>query len=252
MDTGTFQTLSRIMDKIFCGSKEAYFRHLDQLLEEGEGSFIVTANPETLSTARSEDFAEILLDPRVSIVADGIGTIKMAACKGIHIKERTPGVDCVSHLLKSGSQKEKSIAVLGSKPEVLKAFLDKIACEFPGLRMIYACDGYQPDLAGKMNEIADLKPDILLAALGIPRQEKAIYAVLDRLPSTVAAGVGGSLDVLSGSKKRAPLFFRKFGLEWLYRIVREPKRLKRFWKHNLLFYMKWKKLCRREAKGKLN
>ena len=95
-------------------------------------------------------------------------------------------------------------------------------------------------------EIAALQPDLVLVALGIPRQELAIHDHLAQFQKGIFIGVGGSFDVLSGSKKRAPTLFIKFNLEWLYRILKEPKRLKRFYDSNIRFLGMVKKL---KAKG---
>jgi len=90
-------------------------------------------------------------------------------------------------------------------------------------------------------EIASLKPDVCLVALGIPVQEKLIYKHLDKFEKGIFVGVGGSFDVISGTKKRAPEFFIKCNLEWLYRIAKEPKRLKRFYNSNVKFIFAVKK-----------
>ena len=94
------------------------------------------------------------------------------------------------------------------------------------------------------DDIIDKKPDAVLVALGIPHQELLIYDNLDKFDKGIFVGVGGSFDVLSGMKKRAPKFFIKFHLEWLYRICREPKRMKRFFKSNVKYLFE----IRKEAK----
>ena len=99
------------------------------------------------------------------------------------------------------------------------------------------------------DEIADEQPDIVLVALGIPQQEILIYKNYERFEKGIFIGVGGSFDVLSGMKKRAPEFFVKCNLEWLYRIVKEPKRMKRFFVSNIKFIIEVLKLAK---KGKKN
>ena len=93
-----------------------------------------------------------------------------------------------------------------------------------------------------LNEVLSKeKPDIVLVALGIPLQEKLIYKHLNKFDKGIFVGVGGSFDVISGHKKRAPKIFIKLNLEWLYRILKEPKRLKRFYDSNVKFLFKVKK-----------
>ena len=92
-----------------------------------------------------------------------------------------------------------------------------------------------------MKDIVKKKPDICMVALGIPYQEKLISKYFDKVNKGIYIGVGGSFDVMSGTKKRAPKIFIKLNLEWLYRIMTEPKRLKRFWNSNVKFMFKIKK-----------
>lgn len=86
-----------------------------------------------------------------------------------------------------------------------------------------------------MKQISKLKPDVVLVALGIPSQEKLIYKHLDEFEQGVFVGVGGSFDIISGHKKRAPKLFQQLNIEWLYRLIKEPKRIKRFFKYNIRF-----------------
>ena len=90
------------------------------------------------------------------------------------------------------------------------------------------------------------KVDVCLVALGIPEQEKLIYKHLNNLNKGIFIGVGGTFDVLSGQKKRAPKWMINLNLEWLYRIIKEPKRIKRFWQNNIVFLFKVKKLKRKD------
>lgn len=102
-------------------------------------------------------------------------------------------------------------------------------------------NGYVKDKAEAYKKVEEAKPDIVLVALGIPNQELLIYNNLDKFDKGIFIGVGGSFDVLSGMKKRAPKFFIKTHLEWFYRIMTEPKRLKRFFKSNIRYMSKIEK-----------
>ena len=114
--------------------------------------------------------------------------------------------------------------------------------EYPNLRILGYTDGYVQDKDAVFDEIVQLKPDAVLVALGIPAQEILIHKHYDRFEKGIFVGVGGSFDVLSGTKKRAPEIFIKLNLEWLYRIAKEPKRFKRFYDSNVKFIGKIRKM----------
>jgi len=107
--------------------------------------------------------------------------------------------------------------------------------DYKNIKVIGSCDGYVDNYEIVKDEIVELKPDLTVVALGVPTQELFINDIYKRLHKGMFIGVGGSLDVLSGNKKRAPLFMRKTNLEWLYRIVTDPKRIRRFYNNNIKF-----------------
>ena len=156
-----------------------------------------------------------------TIVADGIGILIGGKKLGFHIKERIPGVEICSDLFEWADKNRKSLFLFGAKPEVVETLAKKIEREYPG---IYLC-GYENGYVKDKDAVA----------LGAPMQELLIRRHMASFKKGVLIGVGGSFDVLSGMKKRAPQFFVKCNLEWLYRIVTEPKRLKRFWNNNIKF-----------------
>lgn len=240
-----FSRLLACLRGCYAGSRADFYTDLAQRLTGRRGLMIVTANPETLSqAAEHDDYLAILEDPRVELVADGIGLMKMAQTAGISIAERIPGVEIMQKLLDFADTGGHSVALFGAAAPVLTTLSEKLKLEKPGLRLVYKADGYATDKDLIMQEIAAVQPDLLFVALGIPLQEKLLHRHLDLFPHTIAVGVGGSFDVLSGTKKRAPAFFIRTNTEWLYRILREPKRLRRFWKNNIRFYQRWKKACR--------
>ena len=110
--------------------------------------------------------------------------------------------------------------------------------EYPNIKILEYSDGYIENKEEEMQKIVKLNPDICLVALGIPKQELLISKYIENAKKGIYIGVGGSFDVLSGVKKRAPKIFIKLNLEWLYRIIKEPKRIKRFWNNNVKFLIK--------------
>ena len=128
--------------------------------------------------------------------------------------------------------------LFGASIEVIDKLENVIKEKYPNIKLVGATNGYIKDKDSVMKYIKTTKPDIVMLALGIPLQEKLINKYLDEFNNGIFIGVGGSFDVLSGSKKRAPKIFIKLNLEWLYRITTEPKRISRFIKHNIRFLIK--------------
>ncbi|MGN1300954.1 MAG: WecB/TagA/CpsF family glycosyltransferase [Clostridia bacterium] len=201
--------------------------------------FIVTANPETIMTAEQNgNFKKALLDENTTIIPDGIGIVKGAKILGYHVKETIPGVELCTKLFEYCNQYSKSIFLLGAKKEVVEKLVNVLKNDYPNAHVCGYENGYIEDRQAVFNKISKLKPDVLLVALGIPDQELLIYKNLAQFNKGIFVGVGGSFDVLSGIKKRAPKIFIKLHLEWLYRILKEPQRLKRFFNSNVKYLFK--------------
>lgn len=227
------------MKKCFKGTNEEFYARVEEKLEQEQKMFIVTANPETFMRAdKDEKIAKMLMDEKTTIIPDGVGVIKGAKYAGIHMKENVTGVDLAKKLMEFANQKKKSIYLLGASKEVSAQMEETLKKNYPNAILAGRQDGYVTDKKKAMQEAAKTNPDIVLVALGAPTQEMLIYENLDEFEKGIFVGVGGSFDVLSGSKKRAPEIFVKLKLEWLYRITTEPRRLKRFSKYNIPYVFK--------------
>lgn len=234
--------MKRFIDKLYKGSKKDFFSLVEKNLKNEERQFIVTANPEAFMYGkRTENFKRLLLSENTTVIADGIGIVKAAKKIEIPVFERIPGVELAEHLFLLGNKYNKSIYLFGAKPEVLDALKEKLKRQYKNLKIIGSCDGYKENKDAIFEEIKALSPDIILVALGIPAQEELIFKHLNDFEKGIFVGVGGSFDVLSGLKKRAPKIFIKCNLEWLYRIICEPKRIKRFYNNNIKFLLNVKK-----------
>lgn len=234
--------MKRFFHKLYKGTADEFYKILKSNLDCGNRMFIVTANPEAFTYGESDaTVEEFLLDEKTTVVADGIGIVKGAQMLGISVAERIPGVEIAERLMEFGTELNKSIFLLGSKQEVIDAMCRVITEKYPNLKIAGAVNGYVDDKDAVMEQAKALEPDIVLVALGIPAQEKLIYKHLKDFKKGIFVGVGGSLDVLSGMKARAPKFFIDNKLEWLYRILKEPKRIKRFYNNNVKFIFKLKK-----------
>lgn len=231
--------MKKYIDRLYKNDKESYYKILENDLKNNTKKFIVTVNPETLIIAEKDlELKKILDDDSVSLVPDGIAVVKASKWLNAAVKERITGVDIAEKLLSIANENKYSLYLYGAKKEVIKKLVDKINSKYQGIRILGASNGYAHDKDKIMKEIVKLKPDICMVALGIPMQEKIIYKYLSKFNKGIFIGVGGSFDVLSDSKKRAPKFFIKTNTEWLYRIVTEPKRLKRFWNNNIKFILR--------------
>jgi N-acetylglucosaminyldiphosphoundecaprenol N-acetyl-beta-D-mannosaminyltransferase len=143
--------------------------------------------------------------------------------------ERVTGVDLMFRILDYCHQQGKSIFIFGGKPGVADEAGRNINRKFPNIKIVGSRDGYfkTEEEKGIVDQINGSGPDVLFVALGAPKQEKWIDQYKDQLNVRIAMGVGGSVDIWAGTAKRAPEIYQKLGLEWFYRLIKEPWRYKR-------------------------
>lgn len=234
--------VNEYLKRVYGGSAQSYFQRAEKAMLSGERLFTVTANPEIIMHAdRDPQIKKLLLSKEAEVIPDGISVVKAMNTLGIKASERITGVDLAAHLLKAAGENGKSVYLLGAKEDVVSALAGKLGAEYPEMTVNYH-NGYDGDKDAIFHEIAALEPDLVLVGLGVPAQELLIYRHLPKFTKGVLVGVGGSFDVLSGSKKRAPQFFVKTNTEWLYRIAKEPQRLGRFWNNNVKFMQEVRKV----------
>ncbi len=204
---------------------------------EGISGQVVTLNPEMINNAvKNSDFRQIVNEAEL-VIPDGIGVKIGLKILGESV-DRIAGVEFARHLIEKFAYNGKSVAFLGAKSEILQKTIQNIELQIPDINIVFAHDGYYDDEEEIINGLKSAKPDLLLVALGSPKQEEFIYKMKTELPQTLMIGVGGSFDVWSGVIKRAPVIYRKLGLEWLYRTVKEPKRFKRIFPALPLFILR--------------
>lgn len=235
--------MKSLFEKLYRGSREAFFALTASNLAANNRMFVVTANPEIFMQAdHREEIYSLLSDQDTTLIADGIGIVKGAQMLSISLAERIPGVELAEFLLAKGSELGSKVFLFGAQKQVLDALCDVIAQKYSGISLVGACDGYVADKDAVFSQIESAAPDIVLVALGVPQQEELIYRHLHKFQKGIFVGVGGSFDVLSNTKSRAPKLFIRLNLEWLYRIIREPARLKRFYQNNVKFIFRIRKL----------
>ncbi len=231
--------MQEYFEKIYKDKKNNFYNLIKENIINENKMFIVTANPETLMISeKNATFKTAILDDKTTIIADGIGIVKGSKMLKYNIIETIPGVDLCSKLFEYCNELKKSIFLFGAKEDILEKLVDVIHCNYPNAIICGYENGYVENKNNIFNEIKELKPDVVLVALGIPNQELLIYNNLDKFDKGIFVGVGGSFDVLSGTKKRAPKYFRKLHLEWLYRLIKEPTRFKRFFTSNIKYIFK--------------
>lgn len=197
-------------------------------LAAGPGfSYVVTPNPEIVNMARqAEDYGNILNGAGL-VLPDGIGVVHAAKILGTPLKGRVPGIDFASGLVARLAETGGKLFLLGAKPGVAEQAAQKLEAAHPGLRVCGTHDGYFQEDAPVVEAIRAAGADAVFVCLGAPKQE---YWMVEHGPRTGAAfliGLGGSLDVFAGTVKRAPEAWQKLGLEWLYRLLKQPSRIGR-------------------------
>ncbi|WP_028401316.1 WecB/TagA/CpsF family glycosyltransferase [Ectobacillus panaciterrae] len=210
---------------------EETLSYITKQLHDRETVFhIVTANPEIVMCARKDPGFEKVLKQADLITPDGIGVVKASGLLGQPIKERVAGFDMMNQWLAQLSEAGKPVSVylLGAKPHVVEGAARTIA-SYPGVTVAGYHHGYfkKEEEAAIVEQIQKAQPDILLVALGFPRQEEFIQAYKHELRAKVAVGVGGSFDVWAGEVKRAPKWIQSIHLEWFYRLCSNPSRWRR-------------------------
>lgn len=199
-------------------------------MQERRACYACTPNPEIVMAAKGDAALRAALSGAELVLADGVGITKAAAMLGTPLKSRVPGIDFASNVISRLAQRGGSVYLLGAKPLVAEAAAEKLTQTYAGIVIAGTNDGYFTDDAPVIEKINAASPDFLMVCLGSPKQELWMSANAGRLSCGLMAGLGGSLDVMAGNVQRAPETWRRLGLEWLYRVIKEPKRLGRVMK----------------------
>ncbi|TPF14953.1 WecB/TagA/CpsF family glycosyltransferase [Priestia megaterium] len=198
-----------------------------QDIDKGRKSFIVAINPEKIMKAQEDRELKSLLNQATYQIPDGIGVILASKLKKGRIRERVTGIDMMLKLCQEATNNGKKIFLYGAKPGIADEAKAKLEEMFPGILIVGTLNGYEKNEEVIERTINDSGAEVVFVALGSPAQENWIIAHKEKLNPSVYQGVGGSFDVISGRLNRAPAVFQKFGLEWLYRLLKEPWRWKR-------------------------
>lgn len=198
-------------------------------MSERAGVILATANAEMIMRATADEELRRILNAAALVVPDGAGTVWAARHLGFPMPERVAGFDLVQELLRRAPAHRQKVFFFGAAPGIAEAAKQKAEALYPGLSVVGTRDGYftpaeEPSIMAAIQAAA---PDLLLVALGVPRQEKWLANHQAALGVPLSIGVGGTLDVMAGVVKRAPRFMQRAKLEWLYRGLAQPQRIGR-------------------------
>lgn len=206
-------------------SYEDLKKNIEKDIENNKKSFIVAINPEKILKARKDEKLKELLNNATYEIPDGIGVIYASKLRKGNIKTRITGIDSMEMLCKLSEEKKYKIFMYGAKEETIKKAKENLEIKFPNIQIVGTINGYEKDNDKIISSINKSNADIVFVALGSPKQEYWITENMDKVSAKIFQGVGGSFDVFSGNIKRAPKWMQKIGLEWLYRLIKEPKRI---------------------------
>lgn len=209
--------------------EEAVQRGLD-LIHSGGTHYVVTPNPEIVEVCRENSAAMSAVNGADLVIADGIGVIKGAAMLGTPLKEKVPGIEFAAKLMEKMAAERLSLFLLGAKPGVAETAAKRLEAQYPGLKLVGFHDGYFQEDAPVVEEIHASGADVVFVCLGAPKQELWMARNGAETGGKLLCGLGGSLDVFAGVAERAPKFWTEHGLEWFYRLCKEPKRIGRMMK----------------------
>ena len=220
-----------------------------QLLEEDKFHYVVTPNPEFLLAAEKDPEFRRVLNAADLVLPDGIGVVYSAKILGTPLKERVPGIEFAEAMLSALNEMGGRLYLLGAKPGVAEEAGRRICARYPDLVLCGTHDGYFKDEQAILPQIAAAKPDLLFVCLGAPKQEKWMARWGQHTGAKLAIGLGGCLDVFAGNVERAPEQWQKLGLEWAYRLKKEPKRIGRMAKLPLVLVKAAGQRIRPDKKG---
>lgn len=203
---------------------------VDYIFNKEEKIHVVSGNPEVLYQGiYNKDLLDNFNDESSVIIPDGIGVIVSAKMLKNNFKEKIAGVELMDSILERCDKEKKSVYLLGAKENVVEKCKININLKYPNAAIVGFHDGYF-DIDNCEDIIKDIKackPYAIFVAMGCPRQEKFIIKYMKELPCSIFMGVGGSFDIMAGESNRAPKWMIDMGLEWLYRVSKEPWRIKR-------------------------
>lgn len=193
------------------------------------GAFVITANAELVVKATDDAEVAEIIEAADLVVPDGMGLLWAGSVQGTDFPGRVPGVELMEALVQRSVAEGWRVAFYGAEPGIAAKAAEELGKRYHGFRPVACYHGFlsKEEEQNMLRELRELAPDIVFVALGAPRQERWILANKNQLPHTIFMGVGGSFDVFAGKVRRAPRWMCDWGLEWLFRLIQEPRRFRR-------------------------
>ena len=198
-----------------------------KMLQEDRFHYVVTPNPEFILAAEKDESFRKVINAADLVIPDGIGVIYSAKILGTPLAERVPGIEFSAKMLEKLNEMGGRLFLLGAKPGVAEKAGENICAQYPNIVLCGTQDGYFKDEEDVILKVAAARPDLMFVCLGAPKQERFMRNHQQDLNVKFMIGLGGSLDGYAGNVQRAPKWMIKCNLEWLYRLLKEPKRLGR-------------------------
>ncbi len=198
-----------------------------RLINEPGAHYVATPNPEIVEVCRENEAANIAVNDADIVIPDGIGVIYGAKILGTPLKQKIPGIEFAENLMVKMAEEKKSLYLLGAKPGVAEQAAEKLKEKYPGLIITGTHDGYFQDNEKIAADIRASMADVVFVCLGAPKQELWMKQYGEATGAHLLLGLGGSLDVFAGIVQRAPKMFQKTGMEWFYRLMKQPSRVGR-------------------------
>ena len=208
-------------------TKQEFTEQARQMLNNKTKGYCVTPNAEILYESIQDEAFRDLLNGAALVLPDGAGVVLGAKILGTPLKEKVAGIEFGEQICALLAERGGRLYLLGSKPGIAEEAGRRLAEKYPGLVICGTADGYFKDEQDVIAKINQAQPDAVFVCLGAPKQEKFIKTHFDELDATLMLGLGGSLDGYAGAVQRAPKWMIDLSLEWLYRLLKEPKRLGR-------------------------
>jgi N-acetylglucosaminyldiphosphoundecaprenol N-acetyl-beta-D-mannosaminyltransferase len=194
--------------------------------------YLVAGNPEKIYAARKNPFLKEFFQNAALIIPDGIGIVLALRCLyGLRV-ERVPGADLMQNICAMAPHCGYRIFIYGASEETNAGAVRQLQMRHPGIEIVGRAHGYlkECEMPALIDRINRSQADVLFVAMGSPRQEEWLNHWLPQLNVKICQGIGGTLDTIVGKVKRAPKAWQRMGLEWLYRLLREPRRITRQWR----------------------
>lgn len=204
---------------------------IETMIASGKKSYVVAINVDVVMKMEKDPYLNQITNNADMVLVDGTPLVWIAKAHGRPVKQKVSGSDLVPQLCRTAAEKGYSVFILGGKEGVAQQAKENLEQQYPQINIV---DVYSPPLGFEQDEaelaktnaiLSQASPDLLIACLGCPKQEKFIYENIEKYDARVSVCAGATVDFLAGNVKRAPKWMSDHGLEWFYRFTQEPKRL---------------------------